>query len=83
MDDDTVTPAHLKEANPIDEKCKGRLTWDLSGIYCFADPSHCKRVVKKIYASSLSSEKAAQFGKGFGYFVNQNKNGTLDGFRRV
>ena len=83
MDDDTVTPAHLKEANPIDEKCKGRLTWDLSGIYCFADPSHRKRVVKnKFYASSLSSEQAAKLGKDFGYFVNQNKNGTLEEFRR-
>ena len=83
MDDDTVTPAHLKEANPSDTKCKGRLCRDLSGIYCFADPSHRKRVVKnKFYASSLSSEQAAKLGKDFGYFVNQNKNGTLEEFRR-
>ena len=60
------------------------MTGELAGPYCFADPSHRKRVVKnKFYASSLSSDQAAKLGKDFGYFVNQNKNGTLDEFRRV
>ena len=76
IDDDTTTPAHLKEDKG--EKSKGRLPKHLAGIRILADPSHRKKTWRNRFYKlaamrqkkcNITKSKAKKMGKDIGYWI--------------
>ena len=62
LDDDTTTPAHLKEDKGPDSK--GRMPKHLSGVVVLADPTHRKRTWRnRFYKLALLKQKRCNVNK--------------------
>ena len=85
MDDDTTTPAKLRE--DTGSESKGRLPKNLTGISILADPSHRKRTWRNWYYKlaalakkkcNVSKDKAKKMGNDIGYWIFRAKGLTFD-----
>ena len=84
LDDDTTTPAHLKE--DVGRNSKGCLPRHLTGVRILADPSHRRRTVnnrlyklagKRVDVCALKKEQAGKIAHYFGHWQAQLKSKTL------
>ena len=89
MDDDTTTPAQLREDEGEDSK--GRLPKRLTGIFIYADPSHRKRTWQNWFYKlaglkkkkcNVNKVKAKKIGIDMGYWIFQAKSLTFDDLQK-
>ena len=85
MDDDTTTPAQLREDEG--EESKGRLPKRLTGIFIYADPGHHKQTWQNWFYKlaalkkkkcNINKVKEKKMGIDMGYWILQARSLTFD-----